>query len=78
MHHRREAAPQTPATDIASQHTWKHASFARQLLELATTDLDHDGKRESVVYELWANDYGLDVFVEGTAKPIHGFTCGNI
>jgi len=44
---------------------------------LATVDVDRDGRRELISYQLWANDYGLDVFGDGAA-PIYGFGCGNI
>jgi hypothetical protein len=39
---------------------------------------DHDGHPELVAYELWANDYGLDVFGDSAPKPIYDFNCGNI
>lgn len=45
---------------------------------LATTDVDHDGHPELIAYELWANDYGLDVYGDSDTKPIYDFSCGNI
>jgi hypothetical protein len=47
-------------------------------LVLATTDLDHDGRLELVTYAIWANDHGIDVYTEADAKPIYGYSCGNI
>jgi hypothetical protein len=32
---------------------------------LATVDLAHDGHLVLIGYELWANDYGIDVFADG-------------
>jgi len=71
--------PRSATTDDPAAHGWTLARMgARKLLELATSDIDHDGRTESLVYEWWANDYGLDVLVRGTAAPIHAFSCGNI
>lgn len=44
---------------------------------IASTDIDHDGARERLVYEVWANDYGIDV-VDATGSAIYAFSCGNI
>jgi hypothetical protein len=44
---------------------------------LATTDLDHDGHLEMVAYQIWANDYGIQMFVETATAPIYQFSCGN-
>ena len=46
---------------------------------LATTDVDHDGRLEAIVYERWRNDFGL--FVLGndwSLAPAYRFSCGNI
>ncbi|HEY1810857.1 MAG TPA: hypothetical protein VGG74_00785 [Kofleriaceae bacterium] len=45
---------------------------------LATSDVDHDGTPELVAYELWANDYGIDVFATASLDPSYSFSCGNI
>src|SRR6185437_13531252 len=45
---------------------------------LATSDVDHDGTLELIAYELWANDFGLDVFATGSQTPSYAFSCGNI
>ena len=47
-------------------------------LLLSTTDIDHDGHRERVIYEPDANDYGIAV-VQGelASPPIYAFSCGN-
>lgn len=71
--------PMTAETDDAAKHTWKiDRAGPRKLLQLATSDLDGDGRRESIVYERWANDYGLDFFANGSATPLYRFGCGNI
>ena len=43
---------------------------------IATSDVDGDGIRERIIYELWAYDYGIEV-VRGTEK-LHRFSCGTI
>ncbi|AKU93650.1 hypothetical protein AKJ09_00314 [Labilithrix luteola] len=74
-----DLVPLTPETDDPSTHPWKaERSGARKFLQLATSDLDRDGRPEILVYELWANDYGLDVFANGSQEPIYRFSCGNI
>jgi len=70
--------PATPETDDPAKRAWKLDSFARKFFELATSDIDHDGRPEIFVYEAWANDYGFDVFVNGAQKPAYAFSCGNI
>ncbi|CAN5525948.1 hypothetical protein BH11MYX1_BH11MYX1_24980 [soil metagenome] len=45
---------------------------------LATTDVDGDGHPELVDYQLYANDFGMDVFGDQDATPIYDFSCGNI
>jgi hypothetical protein len=45
---------------------------------LATSDVDHDGTLELIGYELWANDYGIDVFGTPAPDPSYTFSCGNI
>jgi hypothetical protein len=44
---------------------------------LASTDVDHDGHREVIVFEDWANDYGVDV-VDERGEALYAFSCGNI
>jgi hypothetical protein len=45
---------------------------------LATTDLDADGNPEAIVYEQWANDYGVDVLGNTWDRLLHSFSCGNV
>ena len=68
------------AIDDGSGAAWISAALtnARRLDVLATTDLDHDGNVEAIVYEAWANDFGLSVFGNRGATPIYRFNCGNI
>jgi hypothetical protein len=74
-----ELDPKTPETDAQTAHGWKLDRFmGRKLFQIATADVDHDGRPETLVYEWWANDYGLDVFVAGATAPVHGVHCGNI
>ncbi len=74
-----DLTPMTPETDDATLRTWKVDSVgARKLFQLSTSDLDHDGRPEILVYEQWANDYGLDVFANGATAPTYRFSCGNI
>ena len=61
-----------------SWQPFQNYSSPRELLVLSATDLDHDGRPELVVDELFANDYGLQVFVSDESKARYGFTCGNI
>lgn len=51
---------------------------ARTLDVLATTDLDHDGRTEAIVFEAWQNDYGLSVLGNDPKAPLYGFSCGNM
>ncbi|MFO0578559.1 MAG: hypothetical protein U1A78_31530 [Polyangia bacterium] len=50
----------------------------RAFYPLASTDLDGDGRPELLVYERWANDYGLEVVAGEPPKPLYRFSCGNI
>lgn len=71
--------PKTAETDATTPRSWSLQTVGpRKLLQLATSDMDHDGKLETLVYEWWANDFGLDVFVAGTSAPLHQVRCGNI
>ena len=45
---------------------------------LGTTDVDADGNREVIVYEIWRNDHGLHVLGNDWSKPAYRFNCGNI
>jgi hypothetical protein len=45
---------------------------------LATSDIDGDGRPELLVYEAWANNYGLDVIVDDEPTPAYHYSCGNI
>jgi hypothetical protein len=45
---------------------------------IATSDIDGDGHFEIVSYQEWTNNYGLDVYVETSAKPTYSFSCGGI
>ncbi len=59
---------------------WTHSNLETagngQVL-LATSDVDHDGTLELISYQLWANDYGIDVS-NATLDPLYEFSCGNI
>jgi hypothetical protein len=44
---------------------------------LGTTDLDHDGHLELIAYQLWANDYGVSIFVD-TPQAFYELGCGNV
>jgi hypothetical protein len=66
-----DLAPMTPETDDPSKRSWKVDSIgARKFFQLSSSDLDHDGRPEMVVYEWWANDYGLDVFAGRSRRCI--------
>lgn len=74
----------TPETFNVSKKTeWGGLSgapmaAAREYIPIATTDIDGDKHREILVYERWANDYGLFV-VPSEGKPaLFRFSCGNI
>jgi hypothetical protein len=74
-----DLVPMTPEADQPTTRSWKVDSpGARKLLQLSTSDLDRDGRPETLVYERWANDYGLDVFANGSQAPVYRFSCGNI
>lgn len=45
---------------------------------VGTSDLDHDGHYEMILWQIWANDFGMSVFSEADATPLHEFSCGNI
>jgi hypothetical protein len=45
---------------------------------LSTSDVDGDGRLELLVYEQWANDYGLAVRGDGGKTELYRFSCGNI
>ena len=45
---------------------------------LATSDVDHDGHPELISYQLFSNDYGIEVFADLDRHPIYAFNCGNI
>lgn len=68
------------STDEGKGPTWSTEVLtqARRIDVLATTDLDHDGNVEGIVYEAWANDYGVSVFGNRWATPRYRFSCGNI
>ena len=45
---------------------------------LSTTDVDHDGHREHVVYAPEANNYGIEVLLDDPkAQPVYEFSCGD-
>jgi hypothetical protein len=69
------------AFDATKQAVWSAAATspgAREYLPIATTDLDGDKRREVLVYERWANDYGLFVVPFEGARPLFRLSCGNI
>ena len=55
-----------------------HGLGQRANILLATTDIDGDGTRERTVYEVWANDFGIQVLPEHDDRPLYAFSCGNI
>jgi hypothetical protein len=60
---------------------WQRAlsqSGVRAFYALASTDLDGDSRPELLVYERWANDYGLAIVGGDPARPLYRFSCGNI
>ncbi len=69
------------AFDASKQPIWHTASGSpgpREYLPIATADMDGDKKREVLVYERWANDYGLFVVPKEGDAPLFRFSCGNI
>jgi hypothetical protein len=64
-----------PDADIGLQAP-KAASIPDQVL--STTDIDHDGHRERVIYQPDANNYGLVIVLDDSdASPIYQFSCAD-
>jgi hypothetical protein len=51
---------------------------ARAFYVLSKSDVDGDGRHELVVFEHYANDYGLAVLPAENQPPLYRFSCGNI
>nr|HEX4313631.1 hypothetical protein [Kofleriaceae bacterium] len=49
----------------------------RRYALIGSADVVGDGARERVVYEVWANDFGVDV-VDAAGGELYSFSCGNI
>jgi hypothetical protein len=45
---------------------------------LAKSDVDGDGRHELLVFESYANDYGLAVLPASKEPPLYRFSCGNV
>lgn len=45
---------------------------------LALTDLDGNGQPEVLLYEQWANDFGIVFYGNEWVTPAYQFSCGNI
>lgn len=77
-----DLVPETAEAFDASKHaTWMRSAGsmgAREYVPIATADMDGDKAREVLVYERWANNYGLFVVPKEGAPPLFRFNCGNI
>jgi hypothetical protein len=50
----------------------------RALLPLVDLGCRRDGRIELLVYEKWANDYGLSVRGDRGETELYRFSCGNV